>query len=121
LSKEATVAYIILITIRVALVGETQVRGMERNSDEVTVVVSELAADALGIPLEELPPLSDAIDIDALESIVSPPSATRPSDVTVTFSYSGLDVFVCSGNVVYVRPNPNGETAMRHSDASDDW
>lgn len=72
--------------------------------DEITVTVSEAVADALATPIEELPPLSNAIDLDALGAIVSSKTNARPPDVTVRFEYLGLEVFVHSGGMVYAQP-----------------
>ena len=52
-------------------------------------------------PVTELPPLSSAIDLDALAKIVTPESS---NDVTVTFTYADLSVYIHSGTTVYVRP-----------------
>ena len=70
-------------------------------ADEVLVPIVEEASGELEIPLEELPPLSDAISVDGLAAIVA---ADDSHDVTVTFTYAGLNVFVHSGKTVYVRP-----------------
>lgn len=85
---------------------------MDTNPDELTVLISETASDALEMPIEDLPPLSDAINIDALEAVATPPSATQPAVVTITFSYADLRVFVCSGNTVYTRPTRNEDTEL---------
>jgi hypothetical protein len=68
------------------------------------VAVTRVVSDALETPLEELPPLSQVIDVDALQHIVSANGGPRPPEVTVGFEYAGLKVFVHSGGVVYTRP-----------------
>ena len=73
---------------------------MDQPSSEITVPVVEAASDALGCGVEDLPPLSESVSLDALDAIVSDPS----QDVTVTFSYAGLRVLVRSGQTVYVQP-----------------
>ena len=76
---------------------------MKPPPDEITLSITEAVSDALGAPVEELPPLSRSIDLDGLETLVSD---ERARDVTVTFSYAGLQVVVHSADVVYVHPNP---------------
>ena len=68
--------------------------------------ISEAASDALETPVKELPPLSNAIDLDALDAIIT---NNRSHDVTVTFSYAGLRVLVYSNNTVYLRPLHDGD------------
>lgn len=76
---------------------------MGTHSDEVTVSVVETTSDAVGASIEELPPLSDQIDVDALNEII-PSTPDDPPCVTVTFSYAGLSVAVRAGNTVFVSP-----------------
>lgn len=77
---------------------------MNAHSDEVTVSVVETTSAAVGAPIEELPPLSERIDVDALNEIIPSTPADRPPYVTVTFSYAGLSVAVRAGNTVSVSP-----------------
>ncbi|GAA0534716.1 HalOD1 output domain-containing protein [Halorubrum ejinorense] len=68
---------------------------------EICVTVSETVSDALGEPVDALPPLSEAIDTDGLDAVVT---EDRSHDVTIAFSYAGMSVFVCADSTVYVRP-----------------
>lgn len=77
---------------------------MENAPNEVIPLVSEEAASALDIPVQELPPLSDVIDPDALRKLISPSVDLHPPGVTVIFRYAGLDVVVHSGEIICVRP-----------------
>lgn len=77
---------------------------MVQGSEEICVAVTETVSDALETPIEDLPPLSKAVDVDALDTLVTSTDAGSASDVVVTFTYSGLDVLVHSEAVVYVRP-----------------
>lgn len=77
---------------------------MAESPEEITVTVAETASDALGTPIEELPPLSEAIDLEGLEAVVARPTEGRSSCVTVSFSYAGLRVLVRSGHTVFVQP-----------------
>jgi hypothetical protein len=69
--------------------------------DEVLLPIVESASRALETPVEELPPLSEAVSVDGLAAIVD---ADESHDVTVTFAYAGLRVLVHSGRTVYVTP-----------------
>lgn len=74
--------------------------GTSRQKREISVPIAETVFGSLETPASELPPLSEAIDLDALESLV--PAQASP-DVTVAFRYEGLRVVVHSGRVVCVR------------------
>jgi hypothetical protein len=76
---------------------------MDPPPDKLTIRISRAASVALETPIEELPPLSEAINPDALESLIVPTPTDSASNVTVTFSYAGLHVFVQTDNTVYVR------------------
>ncbi|TKX53360.1 hypothetical protein EXE44_17410, partial [Halorubrum sp. SS7] len=54
-------------------------------------------------------PLSDAIDTDGLDAIVTGDSS---HDVTVAFSYAGMAVFVYADSTVYVRPERPREDSV---------
>jgi len=69
--------------------------------EEICVTVSETVSDVLGEPVDALPPLSEAIDTDGLDGVVTDDEA---HDVTVTFSYAGTFVLVRSDATVYVCP-----------------
>lgn len=77
---------------------------MARSPEEICVTVTETVSDALETPVEDLPPLSNAVDIDALETLVTATTDDASPGVTVSFTYSGLEVLVHSGELVYVRP-----------------
>lgn len=79
---------------------------MSQSDDCAVMRVTEAVSDALDVPIEELPPLSESINVDGLDAVVSPGSAT---DITVTFSYASLRVFVHSQEFVYVRPTRETE------------
>lgn len=74
---------------------------MEEAYDQTLLLITEAVSDALETPVKELPPLSESISLDGLDAILS---HTDPADVSVSFSYAGLRVFVHSEGVVYVRP-----------------
>lgn len=80
---------------------------------DISVTVSETVSDALGEPVNALPPLSDAVDTDGLDAVVTD---DQSQDVTITFSYAGMSVFVRSDSTVYVRPQepPSGDPSHTH-------
>ena len=84
--------------------------GMSQAPGEVTVSVVETASDVLETEIEDIPPLSESVPIDALNSVVADPS----QDVTVTFSYAGLWVLVRSDGTVYARPVPDEAAGITH-------
>ncbi len=72
-----------------------------RHEREMAVLVAETIDESLETSIDELPPLSNAIDLEALETIVPP--GTTP-EVSVMFTYGGLQVVVHSGRTVFVHP-----------------
>ena len=74
---------------------------MGQNSDRALILVIEAASEALEVPIEDLPPLSESINLDGLDAVVN---YSEDAEVTVTFSYAGLRVFVHSSGLVCVRP-----------------
>ena len=80
---------------------------MRESSEEPLVTITEAISEELNTPMEELPPLSQSIDIDGLVEIVT---ENRSHDVTVTFLYASHRVLVHSDNAVYVRPVRDGNT-----------
>jgi hypothetical protein len=74
---------------------------MSRVCEEICVTVTETVSDALGEPVDALPPLSESVDTDGLDALVT---SERAHDVAVTFSYAGMAVLVRADATVYVRP-----------------
>lgn len=78
--------------------------------------ITEAASEVLETPAETLPPLSDTIDVDGLEALIT----DNPThDVTVTFAYAGLRVLVHSDRTVYVRPVKHSQTGLRNTTNGD--
>lgn len=75
--------------------------------------IIEAVSEVLETPVETVPPLSDAIDVDGLEELITHDPA---HDVTVTFAYAGLRVLVHSDGTVYVRPLQNARIARGTND-----
>ena len=80
---------------------------MKESLEEPLVTIAEVVSDVLDTPMEELPPLSQSIDLEGLHAVVTNDGS---HDVTVTFSYAGHRVLVHSNNTVYVRPIQNDNT-----------
>ena len=80
---------------------------MKEPLEEPLVTIAKVVSDALNTPMEALPPLSQSIDLEGLDAVVT---NDRSHDVTVTFSYAGHRVLVHSNNTVYVRPIQNDNT-----------
>ena len=78
---------------------------METPSNEITVSVSEAASEVLETPIEELPPLSDVIDPDALDTLGSTTRDGPPPCITVIFEYAGVELVVRLDEMVYARPS----------------
>ena len=77
---------------------------MEKPNRDLLLSVSEVASDALGVSVDDLPSLANAVDPDALEALVSPAGDLHRDTVRVTFDYAGLEVVVQSGTIVYASP-----------------
>lgn len=87
--------------------GDTLLRSvMAQADDQLLMLVTEAVSDALDVRMEDIPPLSESISLDGLDAVVS---EDRADDVTVTFPYAGLRVFVHSEGFVYVQPTRSGD------------
>lgn len=75
---------------------------------EIAATVAETIFGSLETAPERLPPLSDSIDLEALDDIV--PDDPSP-EVTVAFKYEGLLILVNSGNRIYVESLPTDGVA----------
>lgn len=79
------------------------VRNRVDRGDSIGYTVVETVAAATGMTMEELPPLYQSIDTDALDEMVAPRRrGSARSTVTVEFEYQGNEVIV-DGNTVEVR------------------
>jgi hypothetical protein len=89
---------------------------MAPTTNEITMPITEAVSAVVERPVETLPPLSDTINVDGLETLMTDDPA---HDVTVTFAYAGLRVLVHSDRTVYVRPlqnAPNGPKTEMNDD-----
>lgn len=80
---------------------------MKTPPDETTLRIAEAVSDVVGTPIEELPPLSEVINPEAVAALVA---ENHSQDVRITFSYAGVRVLVHSGATVYVRPIQPGRS-----------
>jgi len=76
---------------------------MEDDSDSVVYSLLETVADAERVDPVDLPPLSDAVDPEALNALARPVADER-SPVTVQFEYCGYAVEVVGPGRVTVEP-----------------
>lgn len=74
---------------------------MDQPSSEIIPRTTTAVAVAAETPIEELPPLTDAIDPDGFEALVT---GDPSHDVTITFAYAGQRVLVHADKTIYVRP-----------------
>jgi hypothetical protein len=74
-------------------------------TEEMTLPVLETVADAAGSPIAALPPLSESVNLDGLDALVT---NDDDHDVTVTFRYAGHRIVVHSNGTVYAHPIRDG-------------
>ena len=68
----------------------------ENVSDPIIIRIIEYVADSIGRDVEDLAPLYDSIDPDALTTIL------QAENVSVSFEYDGVDVHVWSDGTMCV-------------------
>ncbi|WP_255152127.1 HalOD1 output domain-containing protein [Halorarius halobius] len=74
--------------------------------DDVTFqIVSEL--EAAGVDVEQLPPLMEYVDTEALETLVAHAREHPDAAVTVRFDYAGITVTIAGGEVEVVEREPS--------------
>ena len=66
---------------------------------EPSRAVVELASSLLGRPVTELTPLYSAVDPDAIDTLLD---ASRPTPITLSFTYEGLEVSLSGDGVARV-------------------
>lgn len=82
--------------------GDSDPVGVEwADVDAPTFDVVEAVASATGRDALELPPLNDAVDGDALETLLGDGDA---ADLRISFSYADTSVVVDCGEAIVVRP-----------------
>lgn len=86
--------------------GQFSVDASGQGGDLPSTATIETVAAALDAEVDDLPPLYDVVDPDALDDLFSEP--TREG-VSVSFSYAGCAVTVARG-VVTVEPRPQSDS-----------
>ena len=61
---------------------------------DITEAIVSAVADQKGIPEEELPPLYESINADALEDLFEHPTATDDSKLVVEFRHAGCEISI---------------------------
>jgi len=74
---------------------------MGEHSNDIIMSIAETVSSTLERPIEDLPPLSEYINPEAIQTLISDDAS---ENVTITFQYAGLRVLVRSGHTVYIRP-----------------
>lgn len=83
---------------------ETSLRFDRSASDGPGAAVVEAVVETTGTPMEELPPLYDAIDPDTLDEIFGDDARASEAGALLSFDYAGTRVFV-NADGVEVRPS----------------
>lgn len=77
------------------------------SADRVSIRLVEQLADAEGLDPSDLPPLGQAIDLEALDTLIESTTST----LTVTFSVNGYDALVTSKGSVVLDSGPNRKSS----------
>lgn len=77
-------------------------RRFDPRTENPTTAVIETVEEHSGVDATELPPLSDSVDPDSLNNLVTSPSGSQDDVLTVTFTYAGYRVAVHSDGLVGV-------------------
>jgi hypothetical protein len=93
---------------------------MDRRDEPTSTRVVQAVSRVTDVPPEELPPLYEAVDTDALDLLFSEPDADSRdrSDLKLRFTYAGRQVTVEGGGTIRVRDTE--ETDVRSSPSSAD-
>lgn len=75
---------------------------MEQSPDHIGVTIAEMAADHHDVPVDEMPPIAESIDPDALESMMNPERTDPQPDLYFSFTYASLQVQLRSDETVIV-------------------
>lgn len=75
---------------------------MDQPPDNIGVTIAEMAASHHGVPVEMMPPISETIDPDALETMINPGRTDPAPDLYLSFTYASLRVQLRSDETVIV-------------------
>jgi len=84
------------------------VRAAWDDSDAPSTAVVEAVATAKGEDPLEMPCLYDALDVEALDGLLTSDRAEAHGNVAVSFTYNGAYVWVDSGGAIEVDPDAGG-------------
>lgn len=73
------------------------------NEESVFVVLTEAVALIQDTAPEALTPLSDVIDVDAIEALFGRSPERQPNDIEVTFEYESLSITIASTGDIWLR------------------
>lgn len=74
---------------------------MKTETPDLVFPLVEAIAEAKDVAISDLPPLSDTIDLDALERLLAD---DQPDGLTVSFTHAEMRVVVHSADLIYVEP-----------------
>lgn len=83
---------------------------------ELTTRITSAVATERDLPPNDLPPLYDAIEPDALEALVDHTGSRAPSNLTVRFRYAGTTVTVDAEGGLVVDADGQDACAAASSD-----
>lgn len=74
------------------------------DSDSLTVAIVSAVAESKGVSTTDLPPLYDAIDLDALSALFAPTSGEDRAHGTASFEYADCGIEFHADGTVAVSP-----------------
>lgn len=79
-------------------------------NDNISTTIVLAVSDLTGRPIDELTPLSDVVNPDALDELLRPEGTALGQDVpiSVTFEYEGYSVTVRRDGHVGIQPSAGG-------------
>ncbi|MFB6170967.1 MAG: HalOD1 output domain-containing protein [Haloarculaceae archaeon] len=73
--------------------------------DHPSTAVVEAVAAATGRRIDDLPPLQETVNADSLDELLTGEARGSDGELTVTFTYVGVDVVVSRDGTVAVHPD----------------
>lgn len=78
---------------------------MDQPSDHIGVTIAEMAAAHHGVPVDTLPPISETVDPDSLETMINRGRPDSKADLYLSFTYASLDIQLRSDETVVMSPH----------------
>jgi len=82
----------------------TAIKTTVTDSDSLTVAIVSAVAESKGVAPVDLPPLYNAIDVDALSALFAPTSSEDRDSGQASFEYAGRAIDVNADGTVAVSP-----------------